>query len=190
MLKNDTYLWNYKQSPVDLINPDISSKYTGDGSNPYNITSVEVIKKDYIGRLNQVVLTKFRIGENINNKEYISGYFQEYCELYPYKKENDFGYYSQLDSIYQKYKYKYFNLGELEVIGTNFYNRKFDFPYIRLNGNDFCFQANNQTAVIRDISQYDIYLCYVPPLTLSNEYSMEAPATGKILHDNTDGIGS
>lgn len=190
MLKNDTYLWNYKQSPVDLINPDISSKYTGDGSNPYNITSVEVIKKDYIGRLNQVVLTKFRVGENINNKEYISGYFQEYCELYPYKKENEFGYYSQLDSIYQKYKYKYFNLGELEVIGTNFYNRKFDFPYVRLNGNNFYFQANNQTAVTRDISQYDIYLCYVPPLTLNSEYSMEAPATGRILHRDTDEIGS
>ena len=188
ILKNDTYLWNYKQAPFDLINPDISSKYTGDGNNSYNRTSVGVIKKDYIGRLNQVVLTKFRIGENINNKEYISGYFQDYCELYPYKKENEFGYYSQLDSIYQKYKY--FNLGELEVIGTNFYNRKFDFPYVRLNGNDFVFQANNQTSVTRDISQYDIYLCYVPPLTLNSEYSMEAPATGTILNGNTDFIGS
>ncbi len=188
MLKNDTYLWNYKQAPFDLISPDISSKYTGDGNNSYNITSVGVVKKDYIGGLNQVVLTKFRIGENINNKEYISGYFQKYCELYPYKKENEFGYYSQLDSIYPKYKY--FNLGELEVIGTNFYNRKFDFPYVRLNGNDFVFQANNQTSVTRNISQYDIYLCYVPPLTLNSEYSMEAPAKGRILNHNTDVIGS
>ena len=188
ILKNDTYLWNYKQAPFDLINPDISSKYTGDGNNSYNITSVGVIKKDYIGKLNQVVLTKFRIGENINNKEYISGYFQKDCELYPYKKENEFGYYSQLDSIYPKYKY--FNLGELEVIGTNFYNRKFDFPYVRLNGNDFVFQANNQISVTRNISQYDIYLCYVPPLTLNSEYSMEAPATGRILNYNTDAIGS
>ena len=101
---------------------------------------------------------------------------------------NEFGYYSQLDSIYPKYKY--FNLGELEVIGTNFYNRKFDFPYVRLNGNDFGFQANKQTSVTRNISQYDIYLCYVPPLTLNSEYSMEAPATGTILNRNTDVIGS
>ena len=91
---------------------------------PRNFTEFHRIFTEFHG-ISRAVLTKFRIGENINNKEYISGYFQDYCELYPYKKENEFGYYSQLDSIYQKYKY--FNLGELEVIGTNFYNRKLDY---------------------------------------------------------------
>lgn len=187
MLKNDTYLWKEKQTPFDLINSDISAKYTGDGNNSYNRTSVGVIKKDYIGRLNQVVLTKFRVGDNINNKEYISGYFQENVELYPYKN-NDFGYYSQLDRILQKSKY--FNLGELEVIGTNFYNRNFDFPNVRLNGNNFIFQPNNQTAIIRDIGEYHIYLCYVPPLTLDSQYSMKAPAKGMGSNSNTITMGS